>query len=337
MFYHNKAEPHCFAFLMIDGLSMMSLASATEPLRAANRLLGREAFRWDLCSIDGTAVTSSSGLPLPAVPVDEAIARNHALFLCGGVRVNPQDERPYLVAMRRAARSGLAIGALSTASYLVARAGLLDGYRCTIHWENRTALEEDFPDLQVTGTLFEVDRNRLTCSGGTAAMDLMLQIIADLYGRDLARGVANQFHHARMRGASEDQQGGRTAQMDALPQALQTVIRLMQANIETPLSIDRLARMAKISERQLERNFHNFLGQPPTRHYLMIRIERAREMLLYTEQPVIDIAVATGFASTSHLSRWVKNIYGISPTRLRAKGREERARSQGRAVGAEIK
>ena len=328
MFYRHAGEPLCFAFLMLEGFSMMSLASATEPLRAANRLLGREAFRWDLCSLDGGPGMPSWGVPIPAVHVDPAIERNHALFLCGGTRVDPLDERPHLAALRRAAHRGKAIGALSTASYLLARAGLLDGYRCTIHWENRIAFEEDFPHLPVTGTLYEIDRNRLTCSGGTAAMDLMLHIIADLHGRDLANGVANQFHHPRMREAGENQQGGRTEQLGILPGTVQMVVRLMQANIETPLPIERLARLAGVSPRQMERNFRNFLGMTPARHYLSLRVERAREMLLYTEQPIIDIAMATGFASTSHFSKWVKEFYGIRPSEMREQARAARNRSR---------
>ncbi len=324
MFYDDMAEPLRFAFLMIDEMSMMSLASATEPLRSANRLLGREAFRWDLCSLDGAPVIASNGVPFSARPLDQAMAGCHALFVCGGVRVEPGNERPYLAALRRAAHRGLAIGALSTASYLLARAGLLDGYRCTIHWENRAAFEDDFPDLAPTGTLYEIDRNRLTCSGGTAAMDMMLHIIADRHGLDLARGVANQFHHERIREATEDQQGGRLQQLGALPQAMQRAIRLMQTHMETPLQIDELARRVGLSARQMERQFHANLAMTPARYYLSLRIDRAREMLLYTEQPVIEIAVAAGFASTSHFSKWFREFYQMRPTQLRELSRQAR-------------
>lgn len=322
MFYSSIPEPLCFAFLMIEGQSMMSLASATEPLRAANRLLQREAFRWDLCSLDGNPVLASNGLPFQATSLDFALSRNHAIFLCGGMRVDPPDERPYLSAMRRAARGGLAIGALSTASYLLARAGLLDGYRCTIHWENRVAFEEDFPHLTVTDTLYEIDRNRLTCSGGTAAMDLMLQIVSDRHGIDLARAAANQFHHERIRAADEGQRGGKLRQMNSLPQPLQTVIRLMENELETPVQIETLAESANLSARQLERLFQTHLGQTPTRYYLSLRIDRARELLLYTEQPIIDIAIASGFASTSHFSKWFKEFNKVRPTELRARNRQ---------------
>ncbi|MDR0809512.1 MAG: GlxA family transcriptional regulator [Gemmobacter sp.] len=317
MLFERASEPLSFLFLMIDDMSMMSLASAIEPLRAANRLLGREAFRWSLCSIDGAPVLASSNIPFPARPFATALDDAHALFICGGLRVSPMREKPYLAALRRAAYKGLMIGALSTASYLLARAGLLDGYRATIHWENRLAFEEDFPNVTTTGTLFEIDRKRLTCSGGTAAMDLMLHIIGERYGRNLARAVANQFHHERIRDSNENQQGGRLQQMAALPLPTQKVVRMMQRNIETPMNVEDMAEQAGVSARQLERQFRQHLGMTPTRYYISLRIEHARELLLYTEQPIFQIALASGFSSASHFSRWFREFYRVSATKLR--------------------
>ncbi|MDQ2067888.1 GlxA family transcriptional regulator [Xinfangfangia sp. CPCC 101601] len=325
MLFERATEPLSFLFLMTDDLSMMSLASAIEPLRAANRLLGREAFRWRLASIDGRPVLASSDIPFPGEPVTEALEQAHALFICGGMRVSPMREKPYLAALRRAAYKGIPIGALSTASYLLARAGLLDGYRATIHWENRIAFEEDFPNVTATGTLFEIDRKRLTCSGGTAAMDLMLHIVGERYGRDLARAVANQFHHERIRDSNENQQGGRLQQMAALPLPTQKVVRLMQNNIETPMHVEDMAEMSGISPRQLERQFRQHLGTTPTRYYISLRIEHARELLLYTEQPIFEVAIASGFSSASHFSRWFREFYHIRPTKLRERARTQQA------------
>lgn len=321
MLFERASEPLSFLFLMIDDMSMMSLASAIEPLRAANRLLGREAFRWSLCSIDGAPVLASSDIPFPAKPYLTALDETHALFVCGGIRVSPMREKPYIAALRRAAYKGIPIGALSTASYLLARAGLLDGYRATIHWENRIAFEEDFPNVTATGTLFEIDRKRLTCSGGTAAMDLMLHIIAERHGRDLARAVANQFHHERIRDATENQQGGRLQQIAALPLPTQKVVRMMQTNLETPIHVEDMAELAGVSARQLERQFRQHLGMTPTRYYISLRIERARELLLYTEQPIFEVAIASGFSSASHFSRWFREFYSIRPTKLRERAR----------------
>ena len=319
MFYDGVAEPLTFNFLLIDNLSMMSLSSAIEPLRSANRLLDREAFRWRLCSIDGAPVTASNGIELQARPVEEALEGAHAVFVCGGMRIAPVDEKRYLAMLRQAARRGLAVGSLSTGSHLVAKAGLLDGYRCTIHWENAAAFEEAFPKVIATGKIYEIDRDRLTCSGGTAAMDMMLHIIADRHDPDLAQRVANQFHHERIRDANDEQRGGRLRRVGSLPAPLQRTIQTMQANLESPVSVGELADAANLSPRQLERLFGRHLGMTPARYYIALRVDRARELLIYTNQPILEIAVAVGFASTSHLGQWFKRIFGMRPGELREK------------------
>lgn len=325
MFYLAAREPLIFCFLMVDNLSMMSLSSAIEPLRSANRLLGRRVFQWRLCSINGETITASNEIEFAAQPVETALVGAHALFICGGMRIDPQGERPYLAALRLAAHRGLAIGSLSTGSHFLARAGLLDGYRCTIHWENSAAFAEDFPNVISTGTIYEIDRNRMTCSGGTAAMDMMLRIISDRYGADLAKSVANQFHHERIRDAGEEQQGGRLQQVNALPQVMQKAVRLMQGNLENPQSVESIAAEIKLSPRQMERQFRRHLGTTPARYYLSLRIDRARELLLYTSQPIIEIAVTVGFGSTSHFSNWFRRFHGQRPTELRERARVARA------------
>src|SRR5262249_6144235 len=166
----SNDTPEVFVFLLVPGLSMMSLTSAIEPLRSLNRLAGRDAYRWRLASLDGAPVDASNGIPLPTQVHTKALDGAHNLFVCGGLRIPRADEKRYLGVLRSAARRGIRIGSLSTATYLLARAGLLAGYRCTIHWENRAAFQEDFPDLDCTNKIYEIDRDRLTCSGGTAAM-----------------------------------------------------------------------------------------------------------------------------------------------------------------------
>lgn len=327
-FYEGIGEPLTFCFLIVDGLSMMSLSSAIEPLRSANRLLGRQAFAWRLCSLDGRPVTASNDIVLQAQPIDEALVGAHAIILCGGVKMVPDGEKFHHSALRAAERRGIAVGALSTGSHLLARAGLLDGYRCTIHWENNAAFEESFPHLTITGKIYEIDRNRLTCSGGTAAVDMMLRIMSDRHGADLARGVANQFHHERIRDAGEDQQGGRLQQVATLPSQLQAVIQRMQNSLETPESIDSLADFVQLSSRQLERQFKHHLGTTPARYYLSLRIERGRELLMYTNQTIVDVAVAVGFMSTSHFSKWFRKMHGTRPTELRESVRRERLKAQ---------
>ena len=239
-----------FVFLLVEGLSMMSLSSAIEPLRSANRLAAQPLYAWDMASLDGTPVQASNGIELKARPLAEAMLQADYLFVCGGLRLDPDLEPRYLRALRTAARSKAVIGSLSTGSYLLARAGLLDGYQCTIHWENLPAFTEEFRDLLCSGKIYEIDRNRMTCSGGIAAMDMMLHLIADAHGADLARGVANQFHHERIRDEREDQRGARLETLAHLPGKARQAIRIMQRQIENPLPLPEIADQVAISARQ---------------------------------------------------------------------------------------
>lgn len=227
-----------------------------------------------------------------------------------------------MATLRRAARRGVVLGALSTGSYLLARAGLLAGHRCTIHWENRPAFVEDFPDLQCTDRLYEIDRGRLTCSGGTAAMDLMLQLMADRHGADVARRVANQFHHQRIRGMEDEQRGGRLDHAAGLPSALDEALRVMAERIEEPLSIPELAARAGVSTRQLERLFLRYAHMSPARYYLSLRVDRARELLTYSDRPLLEVSVASGFTSISHFAQWFRRFHGMRPSELRERARK---------------
>lgn len=306
-----------FGFLLTPGFSMMSLSSAVEPLRSLNRLSGEEAYRWVMMSVSGGAVRASNGIEIAGTNFATALPELDYVFVCGGSRLNKADEKACLAALRLAARQEKALGALSTATYFLARAGLLNGYRCTIHWENRSALQEDFPDIQCTNKLYEIDRKRVTCSGGSAAMDMMLHLIADRHGPAMARRVANQFHHERIRDASEDQRGGRLANIAFLPEKVRLAVKLMQRRIEEPLTLPEIAQTIHVTTRQMERLFVRHLGMPPLRYYVQIRIEHARELLLYSERPIIEIAVICGFTSTSHFSTWFRRIFGSRPSDMR--------------------
>lgn len=305
--------------LLVEGFSMMSVASAIEPLRSLNRLVDREAWRWRLASLDGGVLAASNGIPIPTEAAETALPGSHYFFVCGGLRIQSVDERRYLSILRKAARSGVRVGSLSTGTYLLARAGLLDGYRSTIHWENRPAFQEEFPDLVCTDKLYEIDRDRMTCSGGTAAMDLMLHLITERHGADLARRVANQFHHDRIRDERDNQSGGRLERMSSLPPAVRNALKLMQRHVEDTISIAEIAEKVGMSPRQLERLFLRYLQTSPARYYLSLRIDRARELLLYSDRPVLEVAIAAGFTSTSHFAHWFKKLQGVRPSQLRGR------------------
>ena len=319
MMSEAPAGTQIVTLLLVEGFSMMSVASAIEPLRSLNRLVDREAWRWRLASLDGGVLAASNGIPIPTEAAETALPGSQYFFVCGGLRIQSVDERRYLSILRKAARSGVRVGSLSTGTYLLARAGLLDGYRSTIHWENRPAFQEEFPDLVCTDKLYEIDRDRMTCSGGTAAMDLMLHLITERHGADLARRVANQFHHDRIRDERDNQSGGRLERMSSLPPAVRNALKLMQRHVEDTISIAGIAEKVGMSPRQLERLFLRYLQTSPARYYLSLRIDRARELLLYSDRPVLEVAIAAGFTSTSHFAHWFKKLQGVRPSQLRGR------------------
>jgi len=269
--------------------------------------------------LDGSVISASNGIPLPAQPPEAALVDADYIFVCGGLRIPEVDEKRYVALLRQAAQHGIAVGALSTGPYLLARAGLLAGYRCTIHWESQPAFREEFPDVNCTNKVYEIDGDRLTCSGGTASMDMMLHVIAERHGRDLARAVANQFHHERIRDGRDEQSGGGLEILAHLPDAVREAIRLMRDHIEEPLTLAEIAQQVGIGTRQLERLFMRHVGMSPLRRYMQLRIEHARELLIYSDRRIIDIAVASGFTSTSQFAAWYRRIFGTNPSEVRGR------------------
>ncbi len=311
-------ETRTFGFLLLPKFSLLAFTSAVEPLRSANRLTGQPLYEWRLISADGGPVASSGGIEVMTQAAISDVDRIPDLFVVAGLDAQTFDDRAILSWLRRLERVGCRLGALTTGSYILARAGLLDGYRCTIHWENLAGFREDFPGIDATTEVYEIDRNRMTCSGGTAAMDLMLGLIAADHGRALATAVADQFIHERIRAPSEPQRMGLRNRLDITQPKLLAAIELMEDNLEEPLSRRVLAAHTGVSTRQLERLFRKYLQRTPTRYYLELRLDRARGLLTQTAMSVLDVALACGFVSASHFSKCYRESFGKTP-------REERA------------
>lgn len=313
----KDGAPTRVAFLLVPGFALMSYAAAVEPLRAANSLAGRELYRWIHVAPQPGPVAASNGV---AIVPDHAIRDRFEadlVLVCAGGNPATFRDAPTLAVLRRLARSGAAIGGVSGGSYLLAMAGLLDGYRCTIHWEHRPAFEERFAGLEVTGSLFEIDRNRLSCSGGIAALDMMHALIASQHGLPLAARVSDWFLHSTIRGGADTQRMDLRTRLGVEDPRLLTALRLMESHIEDPLQRGQLARLAGLSLRQLERLFARHLRCTLREHYAAMRLERARTLLLQTALPPTQVAIATGFASLSHFSRSYKNAFGHAPSAAR--------------------
>ena len=304
-------------FILIPRFSLIAFASAIEPLRLANRVSDRTLFEWKTFSVDGAPVTASNGIETVVdAPLAEADNLT-TLFVCSGIEVQHHVDRALITRLRRLASHGTNIGAVCTGSYLLAHAGLLDGYRCTIHWENFAAFAEEFPDIEVTSELFEMDRNRFTCAGGTAAVDMMLNLIAVEAGHAVAATVADQLIHHRIRDGHERQRMELRSRLGVAHPKLLAVISRMEESLETPVNCAELARDVGLSTRQLERLFRKYMKQPPTRYYLQLRLNRARFLLLQTSLPVLGVALASGFVSASHFSKCYREHYQRMPSEER--------------------
>ena len=303
-----------FAFLTLPRYSMIALSSAVEPLRMANILSGKTAYEWSIASLDGAPTSASNGLQLsPTVPLD-SIRSVDILFVCGGVDVQAGVSPQLIAALRRFAERRIPLGALCTGGYALAKAGLLDKYRATIHWENLLALHEEFPRIELNDQLFTIDRDRFTCSGGIAPLDLMLTLVKSNLGPRIAQLISEQFIIDRIRNDRDRQYVPLRAQIGVSHETLIQVAQMMEQNIEKPLSLDEIATGTGLSRRQIERLFKRHLGCVPNRYYLQLRLRRARELLLQTSMPIIDITTACGFQSPPHFSRCYRAQFGCPPS-----------------------
>ncbi len=309
--------PRRFLFLLVPDFSLMPFTAAIEPLRVANRMQGGPLYHWRTASIDGQKVMASNGAQ---VQVDCALADAEpadAIIVCSGVDVYDRFDAALNAQLRRLARRSAMIGSVCTGSAILADAGLLDEHRCTIHWEDIETLAENYPKLQVTRSLFEIDGDRFTCSGGTAPLDLMLHFITEDFGRDLGARVADQMLHHSARKASEPQRLALSERTGVRHGGLLEVIAAMEDHLENPLTLADLAARGGISIRQMERLFARELDARPARYYRDLRLKRARQMVQQTGMTIIQIAVATGFASATHFARAYRELYGIAPIRDR--------------------
>jgi len=303
-----------YAFLTLPNYSLIALANAIEPLRMANRVAERTLYEWHIVSLDGAPVASSSGLQLaPTLDLD-SLGKVNVLFVCGGINVRDAVTPPLIKALRRRADAGVPLGALCTGGYALARAGLLNRYRATIHWENVHALREEFPLVDISPQLFTIDRDRYTCSGGTAPLDLMLNLIQRHHGRTVSQQVSEQFMVTRVRDDHDSQYVPLRAQLGFTHRNLTKVAQLMEQHVEKPLSLDAIARQTGLSRRQIERLFQRYLNCVPKRFYMEIRLRRARELLLQTAMPIMEITASCGFQSPPHFSKCYRRYFGHPPS-----------------------
>lgn len=317
----DTSRTYRFAFLTLPDYSLIALSSAVEALRMANRVAKREVYQWTLASLEGCPIVASNGLSLSPTVSLSSVGHPDIVFVCGGVNVEQAVTPDVLLALRKLAQQHVSLGSLCTGGYALAKAGLLDKYKAVIHWENMSALHEQFPRVIFSDQLFAIDRDRYTCSGGIAPLDLMLNIIKDQLGKDIAPMISEQFILDRIRNDQDRQHVPLQARVGLYHENLIEAAALMEANIEEPLSLDEIATLVGVSRRQIERLFKRYVGEVPTKYYLEMRLRRARGLLLQTAMTVMDIAVACGFQSPPHFSKCYRNMFGHTPSAERQNSR----------------
>ncbi|WP_245601070.1 GlxA family transcriptional regulator [Marinobacterium jannaschii] len=307
----TERRPLRYGFVLVPNFSLIGFSTALEPLRMANIVASETLYETLTVSRDGEAVTSSGGVPVQVDHSFDNLPPLDALFVCGASPVARTGNEAVIAWLRK--RQKQTIGGIGTGSYLMACAGLLEGHKATIHWGDLESMREEFPTTRLSNNLYEIDGNRFTCGGGTAAMDMMLFLIGQQHDMNLAAQISEQFVCERMRSSEEPQRVPLRSRLGTSQPKLVEAVELMEANLEEPLSSDDLAQLAGVSRRHLERLFKKHLQTVPSQHYLELRLEKARHLLRNSDHPILEVGRLTGFASASYFSTAYRNHYGISP------------------------
>ena len=304
-------------FILLPDYSMIAFANAVETLRMANYISRRTLYRWTVVSPGTESAVASNGLAMDTTGDAASLAGCDMVFVCGGVNIRSHVGEPVRRMLRQCAATGVPMGGLCTGAFALASAGLLDGYRCAIHWENLAAISEEFPRVRFSSEVFILDRDRMTCSGGTAPLHLMLHLVRASHGPKLVMDISEQFLVERLRASSDRQRIPQPECIGPGYQHLTEAAEIMAANIEEPLPLGELASAVGLSLRQLERLFHRYFKLNPAQYYMNLRLRRAQELLTHSSLLIMEVTVACGFQSSSHFCKAYKSLFGHSPSEER--------------------
>ncbi|MGB3390038.1 MAG: GlxA family transcriptional regulator [Pseudaminobacter sp.] len=309
--------PLSLTLLVFSGSSIMCVASTVDPLRAANRIAGETLFDWKIVSLDGEPAITTSGLPVAASGRFDPAEKTDVLIVIGGFGTKTQGSPALLSAVRRVARSAQAVGGVEAGTWLLGRAGLLEGRAATTHWEDMEDFSAAFPGTNVRPDRYIIDGPVFTSGGASPTFDLMLHLVRSRLGMAVALDVASVFIYDQARAATDAQPLVSLGRLDGYDPRLAQSIRLMEAHIDEPLTIAAIARRAEVTSRTLENIFRNSIGETPGAYYLRLRLNAARRLVLDTRLAMADIAARTGFSSASTFSRTFSKAFGDAPARLR--------------------
>ena len=306
-------QPMRIGFYLTHNFTMIAMASAVEVLRMANQLSGERLYQWFTLSENGEPVAASDALE---VRVDDRIPSQlplDSLIICGGVQVERSCTPQLTSWLCQLDRQQKILGGICTGSYALAKAGVMANQHCAIHWEHLAGLQELFPSVKITNKLFSLSDRRMTSTGGTAPMDMMLTLVAKQHGNKLSAAISEMFMCERIRNGKDVQKVPLRSLVGTSQPKLLEIVSLMEANLEEPIGMDELAGFVDLSRRQLERLFQKHLQCSPSRYYLQLRLSRAKQLLTQTNLSIIEVSVACGFVSTPHFSKCYRDCFGIPP------------------------
>lgn len=312
-------ETQHFSFFLLPEFTHIAFSCALEPLRIANLVSGQPLYRWSLLSEDGKTATCSNGSVTLVDGGMEAGRKTDRVFLISGLNVQAHTTPKLLNWLRRERAAGTPLGGICSAAYVLARAGFLDDVETALHWAWHDLFTEEFPEVRLVRNVFVARGKIITASGGTAAADLMLHLIGKSYGEDLATEVADQMVYNAVREGTAAQRVSIQSRHGMRNEHLKRAIAIMEAAIESPMSPSLIAEDLGISTRQLERLFGRYLNSTPKHYFMEMRLHRAQNLLVQSEQSVTEIAMACGFQTTSHFSKVYRAHFGRSPIAQRAK------------------
>jgi len=302
------------AFVLLPKFSSLTLSSLVEPLRIANYCNGNELYSWSYLSSTGDSIPGCSGYSVATQAIDDAmVGRLDAVIVCGGWNAERYEDPRLERWLRLIGRRNSILGAAELGAYVLAHAGLLNGYAMTIHWHCRNAFKERYSNADLRDQLFVIDRNRMTCAGGVASLDMMLAEIRSRYGHALADEVAEQVVYLAPRDTSEPQRNAQENGQSAVASMLKQAIEIMENNIERTVRIPGIAESLGLSQRKLERLFNKHFDCSAVAFYRRVRLQRARVLLTHTDMSVLDISIACGFASSSYFSKSYAEEFGMRP------------------------
>jgi len=315
--FQPERAPLKVTFLVLSGSSLMCTASAIDPLRAANRIMGRTVFDWSTVSADGAPAVTTSGLPVAVSGRFDPAGRTDVLAVIGGFGARHNPDARLLSGIRRAARATRAYGGIEAGSWLVARAGLLEGRAATTHWEDMEDFAAAFPGTDVRPDRYVIDGPAFTAGGASPTFDLMLHLVRARHGMAVALDVASVFIYDQAKAATDAQPLVSLGRLDGYDPRIAQAIRLMEAHIDRPLAIAAMARRIGITQRTLEMLFGASIGETPGAYFLRLRLNAAKRLVLDTKIPMTDIAGRCGFASAASFSRAFARAFGEPPGRFR--------------------